>query len=123
MDKTSVPILGAIVAALLSLLVAPAAFAQPATPQAVDCAKARNPERCEARQKARGACGDLRGPERRQSGREHLPPTDCSKAANPTRCTAMQAAHEACKAQVGAARRQCLHEHAPGPGTPAPSKP
>jgi len=114
MHKRTVPMLGGIAAIVLSLMGAPA-VAQSAAPQAVDCAKARQPERCLARQKARESCGDKRGPERRQCIRDHLPPTDCAKATVPERCKATQAAHDACKTKAGAERRQCLHEHMPAP--------
>lgn len=95
---------------LMAAFIATAAQAQMAAPQAVDCAKARNPERCEARQKARAACLDKRGPERRQCVKDNMPPPDCAKAPNPARCAAMQAAQEACKGKVGPAHRQCLRD-------------
>jgi hypothetical protein len=101
-----------IAATLIGLLGAPAAWAQPSAPKAVDCAKARNPERCAARQQARELCKDKRGAARRQCVKEQMPPPDCSKAPNPGRCTAMQAAQEACKGMVGPAHRQCLRDAA-----------
>jgi hypothetical protein len=98
---------------LATALIASIAAAQPSVPQAVDCAKARNPERCEARQKAREACQDKRGADRRQCVKEHMPPPDCSKAANPARCAALLAAQDACKGKVGPAHRQCLRDAVP----------
>lgn len=97
---------------LLAAFLATAAQAQMTGPQAVDCAKARNPERCEARQKARSLCQDKRGPERRQCIKGNMPPPDCAKASNPARCAAMQAAQEACRGKVGPAHRQCLRDAA-----------
>jgi hypothetical protein len=81
---------------LLAAFLATAAQAQMTGPQAVDCAKARNPERCEARQCIKG----------------NMPPPDCAKASNPARCAAMQAAQEACRGKVGPAHRQCLRDAA-----------
>jgi hypothetical protein len=84
--------------------------------KAVDCSKARAPERCQARQTARAACQDKQGPAHRQCVEEHMPPPDCSKSPNPQRCTEMQAARMACKDKTGPAHRQCMREHAKGPG-------
>lgn len=114
MNKVLSALLGGCLAATLSLT------AQAQAPQAVDCSKARDPQRCEARQKARAACKDkARGPEHRQCVEEHMPPPDCSKARNPERCTAMQAAREACKGKTGPEHRQCLRGQAK-PAAPAP---
>jgi hypothetical protein len=80
----------------------------------VDCNKARDPQRCQAREAARAACQDKRGAARRQCMEDSMPPTDCSKAPNPARCSAMLAAREACKDKVGPAHRQCMREQAKG---------
>jgi len=102
-----------IIGLLAAAFHATSALAQtPPEASITDCAKSRNPERCEARQKARAACNDKRGAERRRCVKEQMPAPDCSKAANPSRCTAMQAAQEACKDKPGPARRQCLHDAA-----------
>jgi len=106
--------LASILYAIAAALFASTALAQPAMPQPTDCAKARNPERCEARQKARAACPDKRGADRRQCVKEHMPPPDCSKAPNPARCAAMQAAQEACRGKSGADYRQCVRNAAAG---------
>lgn len=115
-------LLGGVVAATLSL----AAHAQTAPAAAgagpekvVDCAKARNPQRCEERKVARAACQDKQGAERRKCVENQLPPPDCGKSGNPARCAAMQAAREACKDKTGPAHRQCMREQskATGPAT------
>lgn len=80
---------------------------------AVDCSKSRNPERCEVRQKARTACQDKRGAERKRCVQEHMPAPDCAKSANPSRCKALQTAREVCKDKIGVANRQCM-EAQPG---------
>lgn len=115
MHKASTALGHLIAASLMALLAQANALAQLGAPQAVDCAKARDPEGCVARQQARAACGDKRGPERRECVRAHLPPPDCAKAAKPARCLAEQAAQEACKGKVGAAHRQCLRDTAAKP--------
>jgi hypothetical protein len=110
-------LLGGFVAATLSL----SAYAQPGpgaagggTEKVVDCGKARNPERCEARKTARAACQDKQGPERRKCVENRLPPPDCGKSPNPARCSAMLGAREACKDKVGPAHRQCMREKSKG---------
>lgn len=114
MHKPDTPLPGIVAATLISLLAGQVALAQPTLPQAVNCAKARNPERCEARQKARALCGDKRGAERRQCVKQQTPPPDCGKAPDPARCVATQAAQEACMAKVGPAHRQCLRDTTAG---------
>lgn len=112
MKKPLALILNGIAAVMLTAT----ALAQPAAPQPVDCAKARNPERCEARQKARTACQDKRGAERRQCVKDNMPPPDCGKARSPARCAALQTAQQTCKSQVGPAHRQCLRDQMPPAG-------
>jgi hypothetical protein len=108
-------LLGGFVAATLSLAAhgqgGPGAAAA-GTDKVVDCGKARNPERCEARKAARAACQDKQGPERRKCVENQLPPPDCAKSANPGRCSAMLGAREACKDKTGPAHRQCMREQA-----------
>lgn len=81
-------------------------------PKAIDCGKARDPQRCQAREAARAACQDKRGAARRQCIEDAMPPPDCSKSPNPARCSAMLAAREACKDKAGPAHRQCMREQA-----------
>lgn len=90
---------------------------------AIDCSRAADPARCEARQKARNTCQDQRGPARRQCMDDQMPPRDCSKARNPQRCEAMEAAHQACKGKVGPERRQCMRDQAPAARGVPPKKP
>ncbi len=85
-----------------------------AKPAAADCTKARDPQRCEALQKAKEACKDKAGSDKRKCMTEAMPPMDCSKARNPARCEAHQKAKEACKDKAGRDHRQCIREHTRG---------
>ena len=115
-------LVGGLSAALLSL----GAGAQPgpgmqgmggmgpaAKPATIDCGKARDPQRCEALQKAKDACKDKAGPDKRKCMTEAMPPMDCSKARNPTRCEAHQKAKDACKDKAGPEHRQCMRDQMP----------
>ncbi len=93
----------------------PGMMSGPSAKPAVDCSKARDPQRCEARQKASEACVGQRGAAHRQCMEDHMPPPDCSKTRYPARCEAMVAAREACKDKVGPDRRQCMEDHMPPP--------
>lgn len=114
MKRTCKWLVGSCAAALLSV----SSFAQ-----AVDCSKARNPQNCEARQKAMEGCKDKTGPTRRQCVEDNMPPRDCSKAKSQQRCEDQQKAREACKGKVGKERRACMHEQLPKRGARAPAKP
>lgn len=92
-------------------------------PAAGDCAKARDPQRCEALQKAKETCKDRVGPDKRKCMTEAMPPMDCSKARNPARCEAHQKAKEACKDKAGRDHRQCIREHVRGAAPAAKPKP
>ena len=94
-----------VAAGLLSL----GAQAQPG-PAAVDCSKAKNPAQCEARQHARAACRDKKGPDHRACMADNQPAPNCARAQNPQRCEARQQAREACKGKYGPERRQCLRD-------------
>lgn len=80
---------------------------------ATDCATARDPERCEARQAALKACADKRGPAKRACLEASLPPVDCSKASDPAKCEAAQKARDVCKAKTGKDLKKCLAEDKP----------
>ena len=84
--------------------------AQPAFQTQRDCAKARDPGRCEARQTAKEACKEMRGAAKIQCMEDKMPPPDCSKARNAKNCAAAVAAREACKERSGSRQRQCLRE-------------
>jgi hypothetical protein len=86
--------------------------AQATEKTAIDCGKAKDPQRCQAREAAQAACQGKRGAARRQCVEDNMPPPDCSKAPSPARCSAMLAAREACKDKVGPAHRQCMREQA-----------
>lgn len=73
-----------------------------------DCAKSRNPQRCEARKKASELCQDKSGAERRRCHKEAMPPDNCAKARHPARCEAMHKAQAACQDKFGPALRQCI---------------
>ena len=99
----------------LLLLAAGALLALPvlAESAADDCARARDPGRCEARQAALKACGEKRGIERRACLEAAMPPPDCSKSDNPRRCEAIQKAKDLCKGKTGKALKKCLKEEQP----------
>lgn len=81
-----------------------------------DCGKARDPERCEALQKAKEICKDKVAAEKKQCMQSTMPPMDCSKARNPQRCEDHQKAKEACKDKTGREHRQCMKDNLPKRG-------
>lgn len=126
--KSSVKLLlGGLAAALFSLTVA----AQPGPgmqgmagmgPQTSGaCAKARDPQRCEALLAAKEACKDKSAAEKRKCIEDAMPPIDCSKALRPDRCEAAEKARLACKDKNGAEHRQCIREHMPKRGGQPPA--
>lgn len=86
------------------------AFAQSATD---DCARARDPVRCEARQAALKTCSEMRGSEKRACLDAGMPPVDCSQAQNPQKCEVAQKAKEVCKGKTGKQLKQCMHDEQP----------
>lgn len=76
-----------------------------------DCGRARDPQRCEALQKAKEMCKDKTGADKRKCMTEAMPPMDCSKARSPARCEAHQKAKAACKDKAGRDHRQCIRDH------------
>jgi hypothetical protein len=86
------------------------AFAQSA---ADDCARARDPVRCEARQAALKTCSEKRGKERHACLDASMPPVDCSQAQNPQKCEAAQKAKETCKGKSGKELKKCMHDEQP----------
>lgn len=87
----------------------------PAFAQSVadDCARARDPVRCEARQAALKACSEMRGTEKAACLDASMPPVDCSQAQNPQKCEAAQKAKEVCKGKTGKQLKQCMHDEQP----------
>lgn len=87
-----------------------------------DCSKARDLQRCEARNQALDACKDLRGPGHRQCMQDRMPPADCNKAPNPQRCEQHRQAFDACKDKVGPQFRDCMRDkRGMPPGRPGPA--
>ena len=82
-----------------------------------DCALARDPARCEARQKALASCADMHGTYKRACLEAALPKVDCGRAKNPASCETAQKAREAakaaCQGKEGPELRQCLYEQKP----------
>jgi hypothetical protein len=78
-----------------------------------DCARARDPERCAARQAALKACSEKRGLERRACLDASMPPVDCSKSSDPQKCEAAQKAKEVCKGKTDKALKKCLRDEKP----------
>jgi len=107
-----------VLAGLAAGLLALSAHAQPAPAGAgaamrVDCSKAKDPGRCEARKQARLACKDKRGIDHRNCMQDQQPAPNCAKAQHPQRCEQRQKAREACKGRYGADRRQCMRDQRP----------
>jgi len=86
------------------------AFAQSA---ADDCARARDPGRCEARQAALKICADKRGAEKSACLEANMPPVDCSQAQHPQKCEAAQRAREICKGKTGKELNKCMRDEQP----------
>ena len=97
-----------------------AAFAQPT---ADDCARARDPARCEARQAALKACSEKRGTEKSACLEAAMPPVDCSKSREPAKCEAAQKAKDLCKGKTGKQLKQCLREEQPRKKKPRKPRP
>ncbi|MGV0952517.1 MAG: hypothetical protein ACOYB3_17800, partial [Azonexus sp.] len=77
--------------------------------QNFDCAKAGNPQQCEARKKVYQECqGQPAGPAFRQCMQQKMPPVNCSTATDPKRCELNQRAREACKNSFGPEHMACL---------------
>lgn len=100
---------------LMLILATGALFALPAIAQSAadECARARDPVRCEARQAALKNCADKRGAEKRACLEASIPPADCSKASNPQRCEAIEKAKEVCKGKAGKQLKKCLRDEQP----------
>ena len=100
---------------ILFALAAVALLALPAQAEtaADDCARARDPDRCAARQAALKACGEKRGLERRACLEASMPPVDCSKSSTPQKCEAAQKAKEVCKGKTDKALKKCLRDEQP----------
>lgn len=105
---------------LAGALLAPHALAE--TAAADDCARARDPARCEARQAVLKACGEKHGLERRACLEAGMPPPDCSKSANPQSCEAGQKARDLCKGKTGKALKACLRDESPKAKKRKPAK-
>ena len=99
----------------LLILTAGALLWQPAwaEPAVDDCARARDPVRCEARQAALKACSEKRGKEKTSCLEAGMPPVDCSKAKNPQDCEAAQKAKEVCKGKTDKELKKCMRDEQP----------
>ncbi len=124
MNRNLKLLLGGLTAALFSLAAAaqggPAATGQQ---PAANCGKARDPQRCEALQKAKETCKDKTAADKRKCMSDAMPPMDCSKSRSPARCEAHQKAKETCKDKAGPEHRQCMREHLPKSGGKGGSQP
>lgn len=85
----------------------------PAQSATDECARARDPVRCEARQAALKTCAEKRGLERRACLEASIPPVDCSKAQYPQACEAAQRAKEVCRGKTGKELKKCLRDEQP----------
>ena len=92
-----------------------------------DCSQAPNPAACtahrEAHLKAREACKDSAGPQRRQCMQEQMQNFDCAKAGNPQQCESRKMAYKSCQGQTGPAFRQCVQQKMPAPDCTAATDP
>ena len=97
------------------LLAAGALLALPASAQTTtdECAQARDPLRCEARQAALKTCAEKRGAQRRACLDASIPPVDCAKAQNPSACESAQKAKEICQGKTGKELKKCLRDEQP----------
>ncbi|MDP2823861.1 MAG: hypothetical protein Q8O52_14440 [Sulfuritalea sp.] len=86
------------------------AFAQSAADQ---CARARDPVRCEARQAALKACATKRKAEKQACLEANMPPPDCRRTQDPPKCEAEQKAREICRGKTGKALKKCLRDEQP----------
>ena len=96
----------------LLMLAAGALLGLPACAESAadDCARARDPVRCEARQEVLKTCSEKRGAEKRACLDAGMPPPDCSKAKNPPDCDAAQKAKEICKDKTGSDLKKCMRD-------------
>jgi len=99
-----------IAAGLMALMLSLTARAEPVIPAGGDCGLARDPLRCQALQKARGACKEKRGSARQKCVQEKLPAPDCTRDKDRIRCEARHVAQEACKGKTGKEKRSCLRD-------------
>jgi hypothetical protein len=80
-----------------------------------DCAKAKDVERCKARQEAQAkalkACKGKAGAELKQCLDEQKQAIDCKKSSDPLRCEQHKKAHALCKDKLGSEHRQCLRDN------------
>ncbi|GEM_PF-3551535 len=83
---------------------------QPTTPSVADeCAQARDPALCTARQAALTICAEKHGAEKQACLQDNLPPVDCSHADNPEECMAIEQSKEKCAGKKNAALTACLN--------------
>lgn len=80
----------------------------PGGPKLLDCSKARDPARCEARIQARQACSDRRGDSKRICMDAYMVSPDCARSDNPRRCIAHRRAEEVCHGKLGQAYKSCV---------------
>ncbi|MCK9381483.1 MAG: hypothetical protein M0P95_10520 [Sulfuritalea sp.] len=99
----------------LLTLAAGALLSLPALAQSAadDCARARDPVRCEARQAALKNCGEKRSAEKRACLEASIPPVECGKTQNPQACEAAQKAKEICQGKTGKELKKCLSDEQP----------
>lgn len=98
-----------------ALLVSASAQAQPpGITLGPDCTQARDPARCEARQKARAACIQHQGKKLRQCIQDHMPPPDCTKSRRRERCESLVKAQAACRDVAYQGKSMCLQQQLSG---------
>ncbi|MDE2599991.1 MAG: hypothetical protein KGL40_10255 [Rhodocyclaceae bacterium] len=102
----------AVAATALALCGTPVAHADvmplPGGPRMSDCAKSRDPARCEARLRARRACSAMRGDTKRLCMDAYMVSPDCAHADNPKRCVVQRHAEQACHGKQGKVYKSCM---------------
>ena len=93
---------------LVSLFVTVLNLPSVAIAAAEECAMARDPVRCEARQAAIKTCADKRGAAKTSCLEANMPPIDCTQHSNPAKCEATERAKEICRDKTGAQQKHCL---------------
>ncbi len=78
-----------------------------------NCAKARDPVRCEARQAALEVCSGKRGAAKQACLDAAMPPVDCGMASNPPKCDCRTEGQGSLQGQNGKELKKCMHDEQP----------
>ena len=88
---------------------------EPSTQKPTACMKARNVERCMAREEAKRkvseACKGKRGAQYQQCVKQKKAQIECSKGSDPARCEQYRKTRDICQSKLGQEYMQCLHDN------------